>query len=237
MSKTAFIDRRKNRFTQISNDFIRNRELSAQARFLLTLMLSHSTDFKISVRGLAADACMNKDTVSKYLNELISAGYVYKETIKIDGKFKGVKYHYSDYKEDISEFLPCPKFSDTEISDTEISDNKNTIYIKEQSKVIKDDSFNNSINYDTTKLNDKQKTAMKQLNSIGFSSIEILTIINNEMQLKAWFKWKYSKMSANMPKTMYNYSFEAMTNQHKQNSFKKYLKAQINDKQNNKCIQ
>ena len=231
MSKASFIDRRKNRFTQVSNDFIRNRDLSHQARFLLTLMLSHSADFKISVRGLAADAQMNKDTVSKYLNELINAGYVYKETITINGKFSSIKYHFSDYKEDISDILPCPKFSDTEISDTEISDNKNTIYIKDQLKVINEDSLkDNSINnYDTRRLNEKQQNAMQQLLKIDFSLTEVLEIITNEINLKAWFRWKYSKMSANMPKTMYNYSFEAMSNQHKQNSFKKYLKAQINN--------
>ena len=63
-------------FTQIPNSWIRDHSLSLKARGLLGLILSNSTEFKLSIRGLASVAKEGRDAIRSAVKELESAGYL-----------------------------------------------------------------------------------------------------------------------------------------------------------------
>lgn len=63
-------------FTVISNEILEDRNLSAEAFRLLVFMLSCSDEWKFSLRGLSYCFDVTERTVSAWLSELKSAGYV-----------------------------------------------------------------------------------------------------------------------------------------------------------------
>ena len=95
----------------------------------LTLMGLQGTNWNLTISGLAKITGWTKDTVTKYLNELIDAGYV----IKHSQKFKPTSYIIFETVNralwkisDIDTISSYPKISDTINSDTKISYPKNS---------------------------------------------------------------------------------------------------------------
>lgn len=89
------------------------------------------------------DLDLNKDTFTKYRNELVTRGYIKIEQIK-----DGVKFSHNVYT--LCDVVPsCPVFSDTKISDPKVSDPKEP------------DTINNSIKSNNIKSNNTLSTADK----------------------------------------------------------------------------
>ena len=86
------------------------------------------------------DLDLNKDTFTKYRNELVTRGYIKIEQIK-----DGVKFSHNVYT--LCDVVPsCPVFSDTKISDPKVSDPKEPDIINNNLNInnIKSNSNNNS---------------------------------------------------------------------------------------------
>ena len=64
----------KKYFTQIPNDLIRNSSISDRARFLYCYMSSMSENWEFYQGKMAKDLGYSKDTLRKYIDELLSTG-------------------------------------------------------------------------------------------------------------------------------------------------------------------
>ena len=82
----------KDNFTIIPNDIIRNKSLSDRARFLFCYMASMPDEWKFYQGVMAKELGYTKDTLRKYLDELIETGYLQKEERRIKGKFDSFFY-------------------------------------------------------------------------------------------------------------------------------------------------
>jgi hypothetical protein len=82
----------KDNFTIIPNDIIRNKNLSDRARFLFCYMASMPDEWKFYQGVMAKELGYTKDTLRKYLDELIETGYLQKEERRIKGKFDSFFY-------------------------------------------------------------------------------------------------------------------------------------------------
>lgn len=111
-------------FTQVPNCLLNDEGLSLEAKGLMAWMLSKPDDWKFYVRHVASQLGKGKDTIAKYINELIKRGYIERRARKrsSDGTFE--YYEYVLYIE------PSPKKPDQENPTLEkptqeISDNSN----------------------------------------------------------------------------------------------------------------
>jgi hypothetical protein len=95
----------KENFTTIPNSIIRNKNLSDRARFLFCYMASMSDDWKFYQGTMAKELGYTKDTLRKYVDELIETGYLQKEERRIKGKFDSFFYTIN--------YEPCGKNTDT----------------------------------------------------------------------------------------------------------------------------
>jgi len=95
----------KDNFTIIPNDIIRNKNLSDRARFLFCYMASMPDEWKFYQGVMAKELGYTKDTLRKYLDELIETGYLQKEERRIKGKFDSFFYTIN--------FTPCMEKADT----------------------------------------------------------------------------------------------------------------------------
>ena len=82
----------KDNFTIIPNDIIRNKSLSDRARFLFCYMASMPDEWKFYQGVMAKELGYTKDTLRKYIDELIETGYLQKEERRIKGKFDSFFY-------------------------------------------------------------------------------------------------------------------------------------------------
>ena len=94
----------KKYFTQIPNDLIRNSSISDRARFLYCYMSSMSENWEFYQGKMAKDLGYSKDTLRKYLDELISTGYL-KRTQRRSEKGRFDSYDY------IIDFIPNQDFT------------------------------------------------------------------------------------------------------------------------------
>lgn len=63
-------------FTQIPNDWLRDKNISLGAKGLLAQLLSHSPGWRISQESLARDNGIGRDAIRTLINELLQAGYL-----------------------------------------------------------------------------------------------------------------------------------------------------------------
>ncbi len=97
----------KKYFTQIPNELIRNSSISDRARFLYCYMSSMSEDWKFYQSKMAKDLGYSKDTLRKYLDELVSTGYLKRTQRRTeDGKFDSFDY--------VIDFIPDKNFTVSE---------------------------------------------------------------------------------------------------------------------------
>jgi hypothetical protein len=94
----------KKYFTQIPNDLIRNSSISDRARFLYCYMSSMSENWEFYQGKMAKDLGYSKDTLRKYLDELVSTGYL-KRTQRRSEKGRFDSYDY------IIDFIPNQDFT------------------------------------------------------------------------------------------------------------------------------
>jgi biotin operon repressor len=63
-------------FTQIPNDWLRDKKISLGAKGLIAQLLSHSPGWRISQESLARDNGVGRDAIRTLINELLEAGYL-----------------------------------------------------------------------------------------------------------------------------------------------------------------
>ena len=97
----------KKYFTQIPNELIRSSSISDRARFLYCYMSSMSEDWKFYQSKMAKDLGYSKDTLRKYLDELVSTGYLKRTQRRSeDGRFDSFDY--------VIDFIPNPDLTVSE---------------------------------------------------------------------------------------------------------------------------
>jgi predicted transcriptional regulator len=82
----------KENFTTIPNSVIRNKALSDRARFLFCYMASMPNDWQFYQSAMAKELGYTKDTLRKYMEELLSTGYLIREQRREKGKFDSYDY-------------------------------------------------------------------------------------------------------------------------------------------------
>jgi hypothetical protein len=115
----------KDNFTIIPNDIIRNKSLSDRARFIFCYMASMPDDWKFYQGVMAKELGYTKDTLRKYIEELLETGYLDREQRREVGKFDSYDYTLN--------FSPCTKKADT----VKVRDGKNPT--REKSSLINKD--------------------------------------------------------------------------------------------------
>lgn len=133
-----------NGFTQISNDLLRNKDISLKAKGLLCYMLSCDDGWKFSIKGIAANCKECASSITSTLNELEALGYHKKEKIYEDGKIKEWVYCISE--EPI--YLDTSVDSATPVTDNTCTENQDLV---NQHLVIQHD--NNTIVNNTKERN------------------------------------------------------------------------------------
>jgi predicted transcriptional regulator len=82
----------KENFTTIPNSIIRNKNLSDRARFLFCYMASMPNDWQFYQSAMAKELNYSKDTLRKYMEELLATGYLIREQRREKGKFDSYDY-------------------------------------------------------------------------------------------------------------------------------------------------
>jgi len=95
----------KENFTTIPNSVIRNKSLSDRARFLFCYMASMPDDWQFYQSAMAKELGYTKDTLRKYMEELLLTGYLIRQQRREKGKFDSYDYTIN--------FSPCMENTDT----------------------------------------------------------------------------------------------------------------------------
>lgn len=131
----------KDNFTIIPNDIIRNKSLSDRARFIFCYMASMPDDWKFYQGAMAKELGYTKDTLRKYIEELLTTGYLHREQRRETGKFDSYDYTLN--------FTPSGKKADTvKIRNGEKPTREKSALINkdlEQRKIITNIDFKQSI--------------------------------------------------------------------------------------------
>ena len=131
----------KDNFTIIPNDIIRNKSLSDRARFIFCYMASMPDDWKFYQGAMAKELGYTKDTLRKYIEELLTTGYLHREQRRETGKFDSYDYTLN--------FTPSGKKADTvKIRNGEKPTREKSALINkdlEQIKIITNIDFEQSI--------------------------------------------------------------------------------------------
>ncbi len=106
----VFREENKINYTRISNELLKDKDLSLAAKALLITMLSLPNDWSYSTVGLASLVKESKNTIHRLLKELESKNYLIRKSIR-DDKGRFVKYDYAIYE------LPYPNIRDMENKD------------------------------------------------------------------------------------------------------------------------
>ena len=128
----------KKYFTQIPNDLIRNSSISDRARFLYCYMSSMSEDWEFYQGKMAKDLGYSKDTLRKYLDELISTGYL-KRTQRRGDKGRFDSYDY------VIDFIPSGE--STVLEKTRNGKNPTRENSTLKNKNFKEEQINKNKNY------------------------------------------------------------------------------------------
>lgn len=84
-------------YTQVGNEFLRDKSISLRAKGLAAYMCSHSAKkYKFTIRGLASQLQEGKQAITTTLQELEKAGYMRREQVRDEsGRYKGTIYRFS----------------------------------------------------------------------------------------------------------------------------------------------
>jgi len=119
-------------YTTICNRIFKDKRLSLKAKGLLSMLLSFSDSWKLSISGLEAILKEGKASIRTTMNELIKCGYVEREQIREDGMFLGVDYTVFESPKINNSTTVFPKsVNQTELSNNIINNQSN----KDNSKI------------------------------------------------------------------------------------------------------
>jgi len=129
-------------FTQIPNDLIRNSSISDRARFLYCYMSSMAEEWQFYQSKMAKDLGYSKDTLRKYLDELVSTGYLKRTQKRSElGRFDSFDY--------VIDFIPNPDYTVAEKSRHGESPKRENHALKnknfKEEKIIKNNNFKESL--------------------------------------------------------------------------------------------
>lgn len=101
--KTSFRNVRRTNFTQVNNEIINDKNLTLEAKGLLTIFLSNSDDWNINMKEIITRSKNGRDAHYRVVKELITQGYFARIEIRGKGKkgFEKMEYLFSDNKEDV----------------------------------------------------------------------------------------------------------------------------------------
>lgn len=94
-----YIRTKKNQNFTIFDTALKDKELTWQAKGLLSYLLHLPDDWQIYVSELHKNSKNGRDATANYLNELIEAGYVVRESRRENGRFKGYEYRIGSSKD------------------------------------------------------------------------------------------------------------------------------------------
>jgi hypothetical protein len=107
---TGVLVRRKlefeSHFTQVPNEWVRDKRISRKARGILVELLSHSDGYEVSIKSLAEGEIDGIASIRSGVEELEQAGYLERDTIRKGGRF-GVRWVIKDPRLD-----PLPLFDE-----------------------------------------------------------------------------------------------------------------------------
>jgi predicted transcriptional regulator len=96
-------------YTTICNRIYKNKNLSLKAKGLLSLILSLSTHWNLSVSGLSKICKEGKSSIGSTINELITNGYIQRKMIRDGNRIAG--YQYTVFE---NPHFVCPENQDKE---------------------------------------------------------------------------------------------------------------------------
>lgn len=208
----------KKYFTQIPNDLIRNSSISDRARFLYCYMSSMSEDWKFYQAKMAKDLGYSKDTLRKYLDELVSTGYLKRTQRRSeDGRFDSFDYVIdfipnSDLT--VSEKTRHGKFPSRENPSLKKNNFKEEQIIK-NINLEEDNSFENPSEFskfEKVTIDEKHSFSTNEENKFSENKLNPFTIVANVKSLKEKEKIsaKKEKESQAEPKAV-NKTYHAFT--------------------------
>jgi len=164
----------KDNFTIIPNDIIRNKSLSDRARFIFCYMASMPDDWKFYQGVMAKELGYTKDTLRKYIEELLTTGYLHREQRRETGKFDSYDYTLN--------FTPSGKKADTVKSrdGEKPTREKSALTNKdfEQRKIITNIDFEQSIE-NHSDFTDFEKVETNDFTNVQSPKVNPFTLIAN----------------------------------------------------------
>jgi hypothetical protein len=101
-NKINFIQRsphdKKNPFVMINKEMLRDPDLNPRAKGILCYLLSFHDQWKADPDVISKDQNISRDVTYAILNEIIEAGYAYREVQREAGKFKSWNFYFSEFK-------------------------------------------------------------------------------------------------------------------------------------------
>jgi hypothetical protein len=121
-------------FTQIPNDWLRDKRISLGAKGLLAQLLSHAPGWRISQESLGRDNGVGRDAIRTLINELLEAGYLMRSEERERGE-KGYLGGYTYTTQDPTQDNPT---QDNPLLKNNITKNNN---LKNNERIYSDSEF------------------------------------------------------------------------------------------------
>jgi predicted transcriptional regulator len=181
----------KENFTTIPNSVIRNKALSDRARFLFCYMASMPDDWQFYQSAMAKELNYSKDTLRKYMEELLATGYLIREQRREKGKFDSYDYTIN--------FSPCMENTDT------VKNGSGEIPTREKSTVTKKDfeQRKNNTNKDFNKGCEFENPLPETKIKNSFTRQSILDSISHEQGFKEKVKVAEKEKESREPSETY----------------------------------
>ncbi len=197
----------KKYFTQIPNDLIRNSSISDRARFLYCYMSSMSEDWQFYQSKMAKDLGYSKDTLRKYLDELVSTGYLKKTQRRSElGRFDSYDY--------VIDFIPNQDFTVSEKSrNGEIPSRKNPTLKKnnfKEEQIIKNINLEEDVFKNLSDFTSFQKITIDDSQSSKVNPFTVISKLQGEEYQKKLRKEKVTDAEPK-PERKPNPTYEAFT--------------------------
>lgn len=118
------VSKQPNQFSIIDRTAAEDPKLSFKAKGIMFYLLTKPDDWQLRVSDLVKRSTTGRDAVYSGIQELRDAGYITMEIIRVDGKFKKVRYTVYENPIKIDD-VPDTENPDTENPDTENPDTEN----------------------------------------------------------------------------------------------------------------
>ena len=145
-------------YTTICNRIYKNKNITLKAKGLLSMILSLSPHWQLSVEGLVKICKEGRTSISNTLSELIQAGYINREQVRKENKFAGYRYIvFESMGNPSTENLKTENLQQLNTIDNKILSNKtknNKVFRKPQIDNIKEYCLERKNNIDAVRFFD-----------------------------------------------------------------------------------